>query len=1043
MRRFLQEARITAGLEHPNIVPVYELAYRDDGTLYYTMKLVRGLTLADALAQQRGMDDRLRLLGHVVDVCQATAFAHSHGVIHRDLKPGNVMVGEFGETVVLDWGLAKRRGDGDVDGLSAGSNDAGGGESSGLTLDDGAMGTPAYMSPEQAAGDPARIDERTDVFALGVMLFELLTGATPFGGGQPMAVITRVMREPAPPVATVMDKVPKELAAIIDRALQHAPEDRYPSAKELAADLVAFQSGRRVGAYDYSLWTLVKRFGARHKAAVAVAAVAVLLLAVLGALSVDRIVDERDRARSQRNAARAFAGYLLYDIGDALEALPGSSPLREQLVNRALAYYETDAGEGQTAAEQRDKAMAWSKIGLAALELSKTGEARKAMDRAEAMVRGLAVDPSYPAVQQKHDLEIVLQGQARRAARAGELGAAVDMLREARELGEAVVAALPEDTQGLQNLAVTYDLLGDALAERDALGPASEAYRAGALVEQRVLAREPGHVDALRGVAVTDYKLARMATARGEVAVAEEHLRAAVKATRERLAGRPGHAADKDDLALLLSSLGELLSEQARLAEALELFRAALPLSEDVAASDPSNATYQQNLATRLGELARIEGALGDRDGRAAGYVSRAHGLLERNFAADPADALARHDLALSHRQLGHAAESAGDIEAAGRHYAQAHELAARLVAEDPSSVDFQQILLAATDDLGDVAAAAGEPAKARELYERSVAGRERLRAAAPESIEHPRDLAVSRVKLGMLAHREGRLADARIEYSQAVMLRSDVVAAAPDAVDAQTALAKAYEYLARASYDEGQYAESLDISDRALEISERLMAALEPDQRKRRGELLLAYRQRADLAHAVGQPGRAEGYLRRMGALADELRLEWPNETDFWAYASLAHGTQGEHFEQLQLVEQMLAADPASTSLLADQVESLVLMGRFQEAIALAPEAIARIREAAPAAVPAVRAWLASAYALAGLPETAAMVAREAAREMRALGGQPLFWAYFGVRASLGRFAQTPGAAQVIALIEALDRSRSVGGEAAAAALEAFAEAL
>ncbi|MCP4593528.1 MAG: serine/threonine protein kinase, partial [bacterium] len=169
--RFLREARVTGQLEHPNIVPVYEVGRRQGGAFYYTMKLVRGRTLAEALKQCRTLADRLRLLPHYVDLCNAIAYAHSRGVIHRDIKTDNVMLGEFGETVVLDWGLAKVKEEPDICGTETRPKLSGLADpSTGHTVHGSAIGTPAYMSPEQADGRVDEIDERSDVWSLGAVL---------------------------------------------------------------------------------------------------------------------------------------------------------------------------------------------------------------------------------------------------------------------------------------------------------------------------------------------------------------------------------------------------------------------------------------------------------------------------------------------------------------------------------------------------------------------------------------------------------------------------------------------------------------------------------------------------------------------------------------------------------------------------------------------------------------------------------------------------------------------------------------------------------
>jgi serine/threonine protein kinase len=190
--RFSREARITAQLQHPSITPVHELGRRADGSCYYTMKFVRGRTMADALKGMRSLDERLKLLPSFVSLCHAIAFAHSRGVIHRDIKPANVLLGDFGETVLADWGLAKFRGAGDVTGRFEPETCEVGGDDGLKTTLGTTLGTPAYMSPEQAEGLTGAVDERSDIYSLGAMLYEILTGRRPFSGDSAQEVLAQV-----------------------------------------------------------------------------------------------------------------------------------------------------------------------------------------------------------------------------------------------------------------------------------------------------------------------------------------------------------------------------------------------------------------------------------------------------------------------------------------------------------------------------------------------------------------------------------------------------------------------------------------------------------------------------------------------------------------------------------------------------------------------------------------------------------------------------------------------------------------------------------
>jgi len=302
--RFLQEAKLTGQLEHPSIVPVYELGRRQDGTPYYTMKLVKGKTLYEALRGRRDLSERLALLSNFVDLCQAIAYAHSRGVIHRDIKPGNVMVGQFGETVVLDWGLAKVRDGEDVNiddiertmrSLKMEGKEALPDTAYGL-----ALGTPHYMPPEQAEGRLDAIDERSDVYSLGAVLYEILTNATPYTGKSTREVLDKVINSRPTPVLEQVPDVPPALAGICEKALQRNPADRYQSAVELAEDVQRFVTGSLVRAYQYSMKEMLAHYYKKHRAVVNTVLACVMTLAVVGVYSYISILQARDREHEQR-----------------------------------------------------------------------------------------------------------------------------------------------------------------------------------------------------------------------------------------------------------------------------------------------------------------------------------------------------------------------------------------------------------------------------------------------------------------------------------------------------------------------------------------------------------------------------------------------------------------------------------------------------------------------------------------------------------------------------------------------------------------------
>lgn len=254
-QRFVREARVMSQLEHPNIVPVHELGERPDGTVYFTMKQVYGESLEWVLQQLADGDPQYladyplsRLLDIFGHICQALAFAHSRGAIHRDLKPDNVMIGAFGEVQIMDWGLVKVVGGGERIAATDGEAEL----NPGNTLEGQVAGTPLYMAPEQARGEIDRLDQRSDVYSLGAILYRILTRRSYLAGKDVKTILALVQTQnPVPPhrLKVGRNRVPRELSAICLKALAKRQEDRYQSVTDMLADLDRYQRGLAVSVY--------------------------------------------------------------------------------------------------------------------------------------------------------------------------------------------------------------------------------------------------------------------------------------------------------------------------------------------------------------------------------------------------------------------------------------------------------------------------------------------------------------------------------------------------------------------------------------------------------------------------------------------------------------------------------------------------------------------------------------------------------------------------------------------------------------------------
>ena len=314
--RFLREAEITGRLEHPGIVPVYGLGTDADGRPYYAMRFIRGQTLKQAVAHyhaktvrsesERRLELR-QLLTRFIAVCNAIGYAHSRGVVHRDLKPSNIMLGKYGETLVVDWGLCKALGHrepAEEAGEKTLSLPAGSGSSE--TLPGSAVGTPSYMSPEQADGRVDTIGPATDVYSLGATLYSILTGQEPFEATQIDALLAKVGAGDFVPPRERNADVPPALNAICLKAMSLSPKDRYPSTAALASDLEHWLADEPVSAYPEPWSTRTRRRIRRHRTlATGVTAAAVVAAVGLWIVLATRAAAERRAAEGRRREADA------------------------------------------------------------------------------------------------------------------------------------------------------------------------------------------------------------------------------------------------------------------------------------------------------------------------------------------------------------------------------------------------------------------------------------------------------------------------------------------------------------------------------------------------------------------------------------------------------------------------------------------------------------------------------------------------------------------------------------------------------------------
>lgn len=659
-RRLEHESAALARLQHPGIAAVYEAGIdRDTGAPYFAMELVQGRPLtAYANEHDLSIDARVELLASIADAVQ---HAHQRGVIHRDLKPGNILVDEQGRPRVLDFGIARLSTDDDANATMR-------------TLPGQVVGTLAYMSPEQAAGDPAAVDARADIYALGALGYELLSGELPLSiRDKPLVEALRAIQHDEPrPLGTLDRRLRGDQETVIATALEKDPARRYPSAAALADDLRRALRDEPITARPATTLYQLRKFARRRKGPVIAASVVVVALVVSSVVSVAFAFNaQRQRALAEQRLTdvRTLANTMLFDLHDLIEPLPGAIEARRQLVRTGLEYLDRMAQDAGDKAELLEElAEAYFRIGD-------------------------------------------IQGNPSRA-NLGDPEAAIASYQRSIELRERLARANPSEASTIA-LARTQLAIGETLTSTPRAGESVTSTRRCLDTLEGLESPEADHVRVM-----AEQRLGTAMLNMGRADDAIDHFQRALDAS-ERLAAN-GDPALVRRLTIGLNGMGLTLARLDRAEDALPYLERSLELRTAAVERDPQSVRAQRDLALVRHRLGDIKGDLGEK-GAAVEIYAKARDTLAAIAKADTNDARAHFDWSVAEEKLANALLEVDRIAEARQGYAASRDLRTSLTEANPSNQLYRMASAIAIERVSECSRQLGEHEPARDGYLQAI----------------------------------------------------------------------------------------------------------------------------------------------------------------------------------------------------------------------------------------------------------------------------------------------------------------------------------
>lgn len=707
--RFKHEAQAAGQLNHPNIVSVFAVGV-ERGVHYYAMQYIDGQPLDRVIAemqQRRGPEsaDRTKVyppptalaptqrslltsrpansseyirgvVGIGIDAARALHAAHENGIVHRDVKPSNLLLDGSGKIWVTDFGLARRATDAT------------------LTRTGDLVGTMRYMSPEQATGQMAQVDHRTDIYSLGATLYEMVTLEPAIAGQEGHALLREIERQDPRPPRQLQPKVPLDLQTVVMKGMAKRREDRYATANDFADDLQRVLDGKPIVARPPSLLDRAGRWGQRHREIVAAAA-AVCLLAMLGfAGSTFLILREHKKTThtldvSEKNLQKAHKAVdeLGQEVANRLAHVPGAAEIRNDVLRETLRYYRSFVEQdGNDPALQGELALQYRNIGKLSEEI-------------------------------------------------GSINDAIEADREAIRIYKSLADANPANNDYPQDIAVSENNLGFALARVNKTAEARQAYEEAIRLQKGVLDKLENKEQCLTNLALARNNLGKLYAESGDVERATIQLDQAESTQRHLLDSAPDNPDRMSNLAATLINLASLyagLQPQ----KAIVYYGKAAALQNKAVSLRHNDLIYQADLAVTYNNLGRAHSRQGDAAAAAESYA-RAVELENAVVLAAPAEKSYRRVLAVGYTNLGLEQARRGDAGTAEKSLRHAVELQEALVKQDPREADLKSSLGGMLNNLALFLAGIGRRDEATKLFEKAVDSQRQAISQAPDSTKY------------------------------------------------------------------------------------------------------------------------------------------------------------------------------------------------------------------------------------------------------------------------------------------------------------------